>query len=68
MYGYLAMTCKLEVLSRNAELMDCSLEDLLEDSQFLLEMEFESLVLATHQKQAYWVHGMKSALQRDAGK
>lgn len=62
--GYLALKKKAEVLSAIANLTEQRPEDLPEDSRFLLEMDFESLVLASsYGRQAYWVLAMKAALR-----
>ena len=49
-----------------AELTEKRPEDLPEESRFLLEMDFESLILASYEPQAYWVLAMKAEIRGGA--
>ncbi len=61
--GYLALKKKAAVLHEIEELSEKRPEDLPDDCRFLLEMDFESLVLASYEQQAYWVLAMKAAVR-----
>ena len=61
--GYLAMKSKLEVLEKIAELVEARLEDIPEESKFLLEIDFAGLITSRLDRQQYWVVAMQAAMK-----
>ena len=61
--GYLALQSKCQVLQKIAELADVGPEAIPEESRFLLEVDFQKLILDRSDRQKYWVAAMKAAIR-----
>jgi hypothetical protein len=59
--GYLRLQCQKEVLKEVDQLLDTNLDDILQESQYLLELDFTSLYNSSFERQSYWVLAMKAA-------
>jgi hypothetical protein len=61
--GYLRLQCQKEVLKEVDHLMDTNPDDVLQGSQYLLELDFTSLYNSSFERQSYWDLAMKAAQQ-----
>jgi hypothetical protein len=59
--GYLRLQCQKEVLKEVDCLMDTNPEDIPQESQYLLALDFTTLYNSSFQRQSYWVLAMKAA-------
>jgi len=64
--GYLRLRRRQEVLEEVDRLMDTNPDDIPQESQYLLEMDFTTLYNSSFERQSYWVLAMKAA--RRAGR
>ncbi len=61
--GYLRLQRQKEVLKEVDRLMDTNPDNILQESQYLLELDFTTLYNSSFQRQSYWVLAMKAAQQ-----
>jgi hypothetical protein len=59
--GYLRLQHQKEVLKEVGRLMDMNPDNILQGSQYLLELDFISLYNSSFERQSYWVLAMKAA-------
>jgi hypothetical protein len=59
--GYLRLQWRKEVLQEVEQLLDTPPDELPQDSQYLLELDYSTLYNALFECQSYWVLAMKAA-------
>ena len=61
--GYLRLQERKQVLLEIERLADLDPAELPESSRFLLEVDFDTLLLDNHEKQSYWVRAVRAAIR-----
>ena len=64
--GYLRLKERVEVLEKIEGLMRLGADEVPQESQYLLEVDFDALATSSHEKQSYWVRAVEAA--RAAGR